>query len=174
MELGGGGPVLADLQGLGARSDIFSYGITQSAGGLTLFKPGQTNGIFTPFAFLKQHVPPPFQAEWGGGPGQVIHHKFVVVDFNGAAPVVFTGSSNLAEGGEQANGDNLLAVPDRMVATAYAVEAIKLVDHYHFRAAMQSATTDAPLMLQPDSAQWWAPYYDPSDVHYRDRTLFGS
>ena len=44
--------------------------------------------------------------------GHQIHHKFVVCGFNGLDPVVYCGSSNLALGGEQANGDNLLEIHD--------------------------------------------------------------
>ena len=54
------------------------------------------------------------------------NHKFVV-DFNDSKPVVFTGSSNLAAGGEKANQDNLLAIRDASIATAFAVEAVRLV-----------------------------------------------
>jgi len=185
MELDGGGDVLKQLRELGGRDGIFSYGITQAMksstaspgalpepGGVNVFKPGQSNGILTSFAFLKGQVPPPFQDEWGGGMGQVIHDKFIVVDFNDHTPLVFTGSSNLAEGGEMENGDNLLAIADRATAIAYAVEAIRLVDHYHFRAIMQSATNEKPFALQPNDAKWWAPYYDPTDIKYRERTLF--
>jgi phosphatidylserine/phosphatidylglycerophosphate/cardiolipin synthase-like enzyme len=46
----------------------------------------------------------------------MIHNKFVVVDFNGANPAVFTGSSNLTAGGEQQNGDNLIGLYDRSIA----------------------------------------------------------
>jgi len=67
-----------------------------------------------------------------GGVGHQIHHKFVVCGFNGDDPVVFCGSSNLASGGEKENGDNLLAVHDGDVATAFAIEALLLVDHYSF------------------------------------------
>ena len=49
--------------------------------------------------------------------------------FNGSNPVVYCGSSNLAIGGEDFNGDNLLAIYDTDVATAFAVEALALVDH---------------------------------------------
>jgi hypothetical protein len=65
-------------------------------------------------------------------PGHEIHDKFVVCDFNGNDPVVYCGSSNLASGGEAANGDNLLAIHDADVATAFAIEALGLVDHYNF------------------------------------------
>lgn len=70
----------------------------------------------------------------------MIHHKFVVVDFNGDNPAAFAGSSTLAKGGEEENGDNLLAFRDPQIASLYAVEAIKLIDHYRFRAAMQGAS----------------------------------
>jgi hypothetical protein len=174
MELGGGGDVLSQLRNLGDRADLFSYGITQSDKGLSLFKPGSTNGIFTTFDYLKDKVPAPFRQEFGGGVGQVIHHKFVVVDFNDEIPLLFTGSSNLAEGGEEENGDNLLEIRDREVVAAYAVEAIRLVDHYHFRAAMSEATDVQPLRLQgPDETpHWWEPYFDTADVKCRDRALF--
>jgi phosphatidylserine/phosphatidylglycerophosphate/cardiolipin synthase-like enzyme len=174
MELGGGGPVLDELRNLGNRTDIFAYGVTQSEGGLNLYKPGEVHGIFASFSYLSSKVPAPFRAEWSGGMGQVIHHKFVVADFNDLQPVVFTGSSNLAEGGEQDNGDNLLAIYDPAVATAYAVEAIRLVDHYHFRVAMQSATQVQPWQLQGAGAgkPWWAPYYDSTNVKYFERLLF--
>jgi phosphatidylserine/phosphatidylglycerophosphate/cardiolipin synthase-like enzyme len=175
MELQGGGPVMDDLRNLGTRTDIFGYGVTQSEKGLNLYKPGQTSGLFADFSYLASKVPAPFRAEWSGGRGQVIHHKFVVVDFNDQHPVVFTGSSNLAEGGEQSNGDNLLAIYDPGVVTAYAVEAIRLIDHYHFRVIMKDATDVKPLQLQGASAQpkWWEPYYDPQNVKYHERLLLG-
>jgi hypothetical protein len=107
----------------------------------------------------------------------VIHDKFVVVDFNGAKPAVFTGSSNLAKGGEEANGDNLLAIYDADVATGYAVEGIRLVDHYHFRMLQQQHSDAKPVTLQGPGAAakqaWFAPYYDKNNVKYTARMLFG-
>jgi PLD-like domain len=175
MELGGAGDVLADLQRVASAGQrLFSYGVTQTSKGLKIFKPGDMGGSLASFAFLKDKVPAPFHREWSGGIGQVIHHKFVVVDFNDEHPVVFAGSSNLAKGGEEENGDNLLAIADPDIAAAYAIEAIRLFDHYHFRDAMQSATDATPLMLQDRDGQptWWMPYYDPASIKSRDRRLF--
>jgi phosphatidylserine/phosphatidylglycerophosphate/cardiolipin synthase-like enzyme len=170
MELAGSGAVMDSVKALGTKQGIFSYGVTQTTTGLNLYKPGAANGILVPFSFLSKQVPPPFDQEVSGGMGQVIHDKFVVVDFNDTTPVVFTGSSNLAAGGETQNGDNLLAIYDEGVVTAYAVEAIRLIDHFHFRAAMSTATDDNPLALS--QSDWWNPYYDENDIRCRERVLF--
>ncbi|HEV7843729.1 MAG TPA: phospholipase D-like domain-containing protein [Pyrinomonadaceae bacterium] len=174
MELSGGGTVMDELKTEAKEKNIFSYGMTQTAGGIKVYKPGHANAMIVPFAYLKGKVPPPFQDEYSGGAGMVIHDKFVVVDFNGTNPVVFTGSSNLASGGEEANGDNLIAIYDPSVATAYGIEAIRLVDHYHFRAAMKQTDAAKPMLLQPKDAKekWWQPYYDQDDILYRERMLF--
>jgi phosphatidylserine/phosphatidylglycerophosphate/cardiolipin synthase-like enzyme len=119
-------------------------------------------------------VPAPFTKEFSGGTGQVIHHKFVVVDFNGTNPVVFCGSSNLTSGGESANGDNLLAIYDREIATLYAIEGIRLADHYSFRDKLSTATDDKPMSLQGPNApdlgpKWFADYYTSGTAKYRSR-----
>ena len=176
MELAGGGAVMQELTTLQQRHDIFSYGVTQTTKGIKFYKGGGANGLLVPFSYLKAHVPEPFRAEWNGGMGQVIHHKFVVIDFNDANPIVYCGSSNLAEGGEQSNGDNLLEIRDTAIATQYAVEAIQLVDHYEFRAVEANASSAAPLVLQgPGSAApWWQSSYDPSKINYTERILLSS
>jgi hypothetical protein len=172
MELTGAGPVISEVKSLAtANPNIFSYGVTQSLSGMSLYKPGATAGILTPFAFLSKHVPPPFDAETSGGPGQVIHDKFVVVDFDTDTPSVFTGSSNLAAGGETDNGDNLLAITDTAVASIYAVQALGLVDHFHFRSSMQTATQAVPLTLDATD-QWWQDYYQDGTLKARERELF--
>jgi phosphatidylserine/phosphatidylglycerophosphate/cardiolipin synthase-like enzyme len=173
MELGGSGPVLNRIRTLHQR-DVFTYGVTQSNKALSFWKPGSSGGRLMSFAYLQKHVPPPFQKEWGGGLGQVVHHKFIVVDFNDSDPMLFTGSSNLAAGGETLNGDNLIAIYDRDIAVAYGVEAVRLLDHYQFRLALMQATSSEPLVLDTMNApiHWWMPYYNPDHIKYRDRLLF--
>lgn len=174
MELAGGGPVMDELKTEAVGKEVFTYGVTQTMGGVKVYKPGHADALIVPFSYLKGKVPPPFADEYSGGAGMVIHDKFVVVDFNGANPVVFTGSSNLSSGGEEANGDNLIAIYDESVATAYAIEAIRLVDHYHFRAQMQRSHDEKPMMLQGSDAKdkWWEPYYDPKNILCTERKLF--
>jgi hypothetical protein len=82
---------------------------------------------------------------------------------------VFTGSSNLASGGEESNGDNLIEIQDPTIAGLFAVQAMGLVDHFHFRTAMQSATKAQPLKLSTDD--WVAPYYDSQTENFRERAL---
>jgi hypothetical protein len=175
MQMGGGGDVLADLLKLGSQANIFAYGITQTTTGINVYPPGSANALLTDFAALDQQVPAPFAQEWRGGVGQVIHDKFVVVDFNDQNPMLFTGSSNLSAGGEQNNGDNLIAIHDPVVVQAYAVEAIRLVDHYNFRARQSQATPAKPLQLQSSPVpgqEWWRAFYDPNNIKNRERTLF--
>ncbi len=171
MEMGGKGAVMTALQGLGARAGIVSLGTIQSKSQLKLFRPGiDANSAVASFDFLKKNVPEPFQSEWSGGAGQVIHHKFVVCDFNEESPVVFCGSSNLAQGGETSNGDNLIAISNANLATAYAVEAIRLFDHYRFRSLHQKSSVKNPLALRPKD-DWVKPYYDPKDMKFNQRKL---
>ena len=54
--------------------------------------------------------------------------------------------------------------------TKFAIEAIQLVDHYRFRAAMQ-ATDAQPLQLQTHSAHWASASYIPGSPKFRERTL---
>jgi hypothetical protein len=174
MEIGAGsGKLLDAIRALPARSGLYAFGTTQRLdGSLNVQKSGDpADQTFIPFSYLSGKVPAPFRAEWGGGQGQVIHHKFVVTDFNGDSPHVFAGSSNLAAGGEAENGDNLVCFTDGAIAAEYAIEAIQLVDHYRFRAAMQAATDAQPLQLKTRSANWAADYYNPSNPRCRERTV---
>ncbi len=174
MEIGAGtGPLLDAIRALPSRPELYAFGTTQRLdGSLKVQKSGDpADTPFIPFSYLSDKVPAPFRAEWDGGLGQVIHHKFIVTDFNGENPLVFAGSSNLAAGGEEQNDDNLVCFTDRDVAAKYAIEAIQLVDHYRFRAAMKQATDAQPLQLQTHSAHWAADYYTPGRPKNRERTL---
>jgi hypothetical protein len=171
MEVGGTGSVMEILQNLGKRENLYSMGTIEKRGQLALFKPGREGqAAVTSFAFLKKNTPKPFRDEVSGGAGQVIHHKFVVCDFNEKSPVVFCGSSNFAEGGEKSNGDNLIAVQDQDVAVCYAVEAIRLYDHYRFRSQHEASTSENPLKLADDD-KWTARYFNPKDIKYREKKL---
>src|SRR5438876_473592 len=63
MELGGSGTVLQTIESLHLSGKLFSYGMTKSEKGFQVYKPGEP-GVLVPFAFLKQHVPPPFDQEF--------------------------------------------------------------------------------------------------------------
>lgn len=173
----GKGPVLATLREIAAEPTVFSYGTVETDKGLAGQSPNGAMGDLTGFAALRKNVPPPFDKEFDGGPGMHIHDKFVVVDFNADDPVVFTGSSNLAAGGEEANGDSLVMIEDAAIANMYAIEAIAVFDHYHFRKAIQNASKPHPLTLwypgKPGAPQpWWRQYYDETQIQMRDRYLF--
>jgi hypothetical protein len=170
MDVDGGGSTLEEVRRLPRREELYAFGTTQSASGdLTVTAPGR-EPVFVPFSFLRSKIPVGFREEIGGGAGKVIHHKFVVCDFNGAHPIAFAGSSNLA-GGERANGDNLVAFTDAEVATAFAVEAIRLIDHYRFRAVQRRATDQRPMRLKRRGEDWTAEYFVPETQRCREREL---
>src|ERR1041385_6005887 len=130
MEPSGGGPVLGALRLIAQKPVIFSYGTVETDKGLAVQNAKGQMGAVTSFGFLAKKVPQPFKKEWSGGAGMHIHHKFIVIDFNGEKPIVYAGSSNLAAGGEKANGDNLARIADPFIASMYAIEAVRLFDHY--------------------------------------------
>jgi hypothetical protein len=182
----GTSPVYDALNTLHANTGIFSFGISDSPNGIYLYSPGKKNGVLVTGKPVRTQLPPPFNQVPNVGAGHQIHHKFVVCGFNGSDPVVYCGSSNLALGGEQLNGDNLLAIHDADVATAFAIEALALVDHFQFldnNALGPKAKSTSPAASNQHAAEsagwflstgdkWVEPYFDPADLHYVDRRLF--
>lgn len=174
------GDVRDALDDLMNRS-LFSYGVAQRTSGLQVDKPDGSRGLL-PFSYLGDKAPEPFKSEWHGnttGHSNMVHHKFVVTDFNGARPMVFTGSSNLAAGGEKSNGDNLICIEDRKVAIAYAIEALRMFDHFHFRVSIREGDAKNTIIRlarppAPGEKPWFASYYRKSHVKERDRKLFAN
>jgi len=149
---------------------------------------GAKTGVLVTGKPVNTQLPPPFnQVPNISGVGHQVHHKFVVCGFNGPDPVVYCGSSNLALGGEEENGDNLLAISDGDIATVFAIEALGLIDHFDFLdhtakgskakqpkapALPQQAAIQAGWFLTTDD-KWAEKYFDPKDLHCVDRQLFG-
>jgi PLD-like domain len=187
MGLDGSGSVYPALQGLHGQDDVFSYGVSDDPGGIALYSPGHTTGVLVTGTPTKIKLPPPFNQVPSIGLYHQIHHKFVICGFNGDDPVVYCGSSNLALGGEQENGDNLIEIHDGDVATAFALEALGLVDHFQFldRLSDHGGDQGEPLASKRDAAQavgwflstsdrWAHPYFDEHDLHGVDRALFAA
>ncbi|WP_175943820.1 phospholipase D-like domain-containing protein [Burkholderia pyrrocinia] len=123
--------------------------------------------------FSPATVPQGFEPELRQFPGEpapayppvVIHHKFIVIDAEGANPVVYTGSANMSRNSEQYNDENLLEIRDKRIAAIYLAEFLRLYEHYRARAlaigAKQhgaGAGAHARLALAPDSS-WAKKYY---------------
>jgi phosphatidylserine/phosphatidylglycerophosphate/cardiolipin synthase-like enzyme len=185
MEIDNGtSPVYTALKTLHSKQSIFSYGISDSTKGISLYKPGKKTGVLVTGKPASTVLPPPFDQVPGIGAGHQVHHKFVVCGFNTPDAMVYCGSSNLANGGEENNGDNLLAIYDGDVATVFAIEALGLVDHFDFldnyarkgskkkpAASPRHAAVAAGWFLST-ADNWVKPYYDLKDLHCVDRELF--
>lgn len=129
----GNNPVCTVLNNLHNNQKIFSYGISDSPNGISLYPVGEKTGVLVTGKPKNTVLPPPFdQVRTISGFGHQVHHKFVVCGFNAVDATVFCGSSNLSNGGEDSNGDNLLEIQDTDIATVFAIEALTLVDHFDF------------------------------------------
>ena len=160
------------------------HGDLRSPDGISLYAPGKKTGVLVTGKPVRTQLPPPFNQVPNVGAGHEIHHKFVVCGFNGSDPVVYCGSSNLALGGEQLNGDNLLAIHDADIATAFAIEALALVDHFQFLdsnalgsqpktkppAASNQHAAEAAGWFLSTSDRWVEPYFDPGGPALRRPT----
>jgi phosphatidylserine/phosphatidylglycerophosphate/cardiolipin synthase-like enzyme len=155
---------------------VFTYGITDTIGdnadySVFLYKPNSSKGIRVAAKGIENTLPEPF-GKVAGISGYAIHHKFVVVNFKGTDPVVYCGSSNLAFGPEQKNGDNLLEIHDDDIVTAFAIEALRLVDHFHWRNNELTQTEMHLDDLSRISKAWYLPWFNTKDLRNRQRVLY--
>ncbi|MBO9708696.1 MAG: hypothetical protein J7521_10825 [Caulobacter sp.] len=161
------------------RADLFVAGISDKPTGVEV-APGSTNRPPAFVSALEGDPPAPFRPEPNGlarGVGTRMHHKFVVVDFDKPGARVYLGSYNMSVAADGKNGENLVLIRDRRVATSYMIEAVRMIDHYQFRAARNRARERGGAMrLRPAPATaadqpWWAEdYADPAKI--RDRLMF--
>ncbi len=187
MALQGSGTVYPALEELHKDESVFTYGVSDAPDGIALYAPGHKTGVLVSGKPNDTRLPPPFSQVPSIGLSHQIHHKFVICGFNGADPVLYCGSSNLALGGERENGDNLIEIHDGDVAAAFAIEAMALVDHFDFldRLSSKGADTAEPPASKREAAveagwflattdAWSAPYFDADDLHFVDRELFAA
>jgi phosphatidylserine/phosphatidylglycerophosphate/cardiolipin synthase-like enzyme len=89
---------------------------------------------------------------------------------------VYLGSYNFSKSADRDNGENLLLIRDRRIATSYMIEALRIFDHYHFRVAQKlSRRSGQKLELQKPPANGAKPWFDEDytvPVKIRDRELF--
>jgi hypothetical protein len=171
------GPILDAIKKVSSDDSIFVYGISdRKVGGLDLQKPDGNVAPVYP-SQLKGDVPLPFSKEPTGGGGIRMHHKFAVIDFGQPTARVYLGSYNFSSPADTQNGENLLLVRDRRIAVSYTVEALRIFDHYHFRALQGTAAKAKRALVlakpprHPGEVPWWREDY--TDAHkIRDRELF--
>lgn len=162
---------------------VFSYGISdhkvkglEESAGVDVQKPTGKVTLVRPEALTK-NVPQPFKAEPVGGGGTRMHHKFLVVDFDKPTARVYMGSFNFSIAADTSNGENLLVIRDRRIATSYMIEALRIFDHYHFRVAQAEAkkAKDKLQLVKPPrktgEKPWWSEYYS-NARKIQDRELF--
>jgi phosphatidylserine/phosphatidylglycerophosphate/cardiolipin synthase-like enzyme len=171
------GPLLEAINTVTNDTSIFVLGISDApVGGIKVQSPDGNLAPVSPAA-LGAHLPKPFSAEPAGGSGIRLHHKFVVIDFDKPTARVYLGSYNFSEPADKDNGENLLLIRDRRIAVSYAIEAVRIFDHYYFRQKQkEAATARTDLTLRtpprkPGDEPWWKEHYTVAEK-IRDRELF--
>ena len=171
------GSILSSVRKQISNENVFSYGITDTIGkndedfAIFLYKPNSKKGIRVAARGIENNLPEPFGTV-PGIDGYAIHHKFIVVNFKGKNLVVYCGSSNLAFGPEQKNGDNLLEIFDKDIVTAFAIEALRLVDHFHWRNTKLKNTDHLHLDQLNSVKKWSDSWFNVDDLKYRQRKMY--
>ncbi len=169
------GMLLEAVQHVTNKKGVLVYGVAdRPVGGLTVLDPDGNPQPVSPGS-LGRGLPPPFSEEpRRTGVGNYMHHKFVVIDFDTPQARVYLGSYNFSQPADEDNGENLLLFRDRRIATAYAIEALRIYDHYAFRASAKAAAAGAQPLRRPPArgeTPWWDRFYsDPATK--RDRLEF--
>jgi phosphatidylserine/phosphatidylglycerophosphate/cardiolipin synthase-like enzyme len=90
---------------------------------------------------------------------------------------VYLGSYNFSSPADRKNGENLVLIRDRRVAVSYAIEAVRIFDHYEFR-LLQADAKQAQKQLalkrpprKPGEKPWWTDDYT-NARKMKDRVLF--
>jgi phosphatidylserine/phosphatidylglycerophosphate/cardiolipin synthase-like enzyme len=168
------GPMRDAVEEVSRNEKLFVYGISdRKVSGLDLQDPnGNIEPVFA--ASLTKNAPEPFKAEPKGGGGNRMHHKFVVVDFDKPTARVYLGSYNFSPPADTDNGENLVLIRNRRIAVSYAVEALRIFDHYHFRVTEKEKKRKGRKFSlvrpprRPGQKTWWARYYsDPRKIRER-------
>jgi phosphatidylserine/phosphatidylglycerophosphate/cardiolipin synthase-like enzyme len=171
------GPLLDAIKKLQQDNQKFCYGISdKTVPGLDVARPDGTVVVVSPQA-LSANLPEPFKAEPTGGGGTRLHHKFVVIDFDKPTARVYMGSYNFSDAADTSNGENLLLIHNRRIAVSYMIEAVRIFDHYEFRAVQTHAQkARKKLQLQkPPRQPGEKPWFDEDYTNarkIRDRELF--
>lgn len=171
------GSILSSVRKQISNENVFSYGITDTIGkkdsnfGIFLYKPNSKKGIRVAARGIENNLPEPFGTV-PGVDGYAIHHKFIVVNFKSKNPVVYCGSSNLAFGPEQKNGDNLLEIFDKDIVTAFAIEALRLVDHFHWRNTKLNNSDHLYLDNLQNNKKWFDSWISEGNLKCRQRKLY--
>jgi phosphatidylserine/phosphatidylglycerophosphate/cardiolipin synthase-like enzyme len=104
--------------------------------------------------------------------GGKVHHKFAVIDVNGANPVVVTGSYNWTAAGEEQNDENTLIIYDPAVAQAYYQEYLKLYQALPAETVCANISAESGLAAcQDGSDNDYDGYVDGADFNCQESTM---
>jgi phosphatidylserine/phosphatidylglycerophosphate/cardiolipin synthase-like enzyme len=137
------------------------------AAAIAIFNRARTNHDLAGFsAFSKADTPTGFKPErvlWPGEDPKImvrVHHKFVVIDADGASPIVYTGSANFSNNSLHHNDENLLEITNcPRIARIYFAEFLRLYEHYRARDAYDQHEAGTKIFTLTSDASWSTKYF---------------
>jgi hypothetical protein len=177
--------LLDALKAQAANPHIFSYGLAQLGTRLAAQSPDGAMSRPHGLEQLEPEGPRALSEKWRLSEDFAFGQRFAVVDFGRDNPTVLATSSNFGMGAGRNQAQWVAQIRDRAIATAFMVEGMRQIDHYHFRQEMlarshrpsslsAAAATRSTTFWHPgiEEPPWWQPYYDPRDIKLRERHLF--
>jgi hypothetical protein len=105
----------------------------------------ENKDVYSHSLYAEEKYPEGFWWEISSLPGDAakfpvyIHHKFVVIDAETDAPIIYTGSANMSGNSIHRNDENLLEIRNSpQLGAVYLAEFFRLYEHYRARARWNS------------------------------------
>ncbi len=133
----------------------------QGAGEVLLYhRAQQKSPDVVPATSIRSSIDP-LQAELARkGFNPLVHHKFIVLDFNTPNCTVITGSANYSKNSTEKNDENTLIVQqDRRVAEFYLGEFFRIYEHYRSRWILNRGRKQPSVLYLKEDGSWAKDYY---------------
>lgn len=170
-----GGLVTEAINTVVNSDTIYASGISNRNASETVFVSGTSKNHGPAYVTaLDDNRPLNFLKEYAGNIN--MHHKFVVIDFGTENARVYFGSFNMSEPADIDNGEHLILAKNGKIATSFMIEALRLIDHYEYRNALQRYKDERRILKlrhAPKAGEipWWNKFYEDKNKITR-RALF--
>jgi len=123
---------------------------------------GQKDPDVVPAGNISKKISHMSQELGRSGFSPIVHHKFIILDFNTPDCTVITGSANYSNNSTEKNDENTLIIRrDSQIADMYFAEFVRLYEHYRSRSMIMRSRKEDAMSLTPDDS-WLKKYNEKS------------